>query len=252
MKIRPSFALSIVGFTAALMGCSFDNSNNLSDDPSEVEGDSGIIDTSPDASVNTPADAKGPEIGDTDAEGGVLGIVPTGPPSQTSIFGNDDGGDSFVFDCPNGSFLYGYESRYLTDGASGLCEVSPKCGKLAISNGFTTRESVSTPAPSPAIGNCRNSATNPSNNSDVECPGNTIASGFRVTAPGYVTAISLRCSSLTLDADSNLTATPEPLEQATGDLFCADNQIAFGFTGAGGWVVDRVGVQCIEISTMAE
>ena len=194
------------------------------------------------ADAATPADA----VTATDANEPLLGIVPTGTPTGTLNIGSSGGGNPFVVDCPNGSFLFGYESRYLISQAEGICDLKPKCGKLAVRGGNITREIV--PVPAQAAGNCDNSSTNPNNNSDLECSGETIVTGLDVTVAGYVTTIEIRCSSLVLDENLMLTTAPNPTIPTLADVSCEQNQIALGFKGTSGWVIDRIGLRCIDIS----
>ncbi|MBL4636367.1 MAG: hypothetical protein JKY56_21075 [Kofleriaceae bacterium] len=245
MKVRSPIVVSIAIFSTALFGCSFDTSNISSG----AARDSGSPDLGSDAEVETMTpDAANIDAAQSPNDAGILGIMPTGAPSETMSVGRPMGGGSFVLDCPNGSFLYGYESRYLTSGAEGICDLKPKCGKLTIRDGATTREVVPTSSPLPLIGSCNKRATVPLNSSNLECPGETIVAGLDVTVTGYVTAIALRCASLTLNADSNITITPEPSGQGLGELSCGNNRVAFGITGASGWVVDRIGLRCIDVS----
>ncbi len=236
--MKAPIAVSVVFFATIFYGCTFDSSNNLSESPV----DSGISNIDTDAKTIQPTDA----ATTTDATEPILGIIPTGLPSGTLNVGRPIGGAPFIVDCPDGSFLFGYDSRYLVSIAEGICDLKPKCGKLTIRNGEIIREIVSVPAQS--TGTCNNSSTDPNNNSNLECPGQTIVTGLGVTVAGYVTTMAIDCSSLVLDANSILTTVPDPIVPTVADVSCGKNQIALGFKGASGWVIDRIGLRCIDIS----
>ncbi len=176
--------------------------------------------------------------------------MPAGSLSFTGLIGGD-GGESFNRLCPEDAFVYGFESKTHNSaqflGLLGLCEVQVKCGRLISENGVTTRMEAAPLAP---VGTCGGAdafdreitTANPT----LECSDNKVAVGMVISSTDFVTGLTLRCASLTVEGEELIIGL-DPISSEPKRVDCPSRQVAVGIGGNKGYVVDQMGLGCKEI-----
>jgi hypothetical protein len=198
-------------------------------------------------SAPPPTDANEPPP-DAGVDPDPVGLITSGSASVVGDLGGS-GGDPFVEDCPDGRVITGFSGK---DNMFGLTQLSATCCRLVV--GPTGTVSTVDPIATPAHG----SETSVIDIDPVECPVNRVVVGFTGShsAGGLVHHLRIECAPITWDGDGytigpsaevpqNL-GSPTGFDQDSGQ--CASTQVAGGFEGRAGTILDNFKLRCYDLA----
>jgi hypothetical protein len=235
-------AITVLGLALAT-GCDFDTGVPLAEDP-------GLDDRSgpgPDAGAE-PDPEPDPEP-EPEPEPGQYRLSTTGTPEN--VFSDGGGGGSpFVEVCGQGRVVTGFDGD---DNDSGLCRLQAFCSVLTANPDGTVTTSE------PLATELHGSETSVYPKEPIRCPDNQVVVGVRTADQGsLITGLEIRCAPLSwdLEAESYQIGDGELLNQGFGDDTetggnCDSGEVASGFGGRAGTLVDQFILYCQPLAASA-
>jgi hypothetical protein len=243
-----------------LAGCTFDGGvpNLLS----TIDAGPNDIDAAPqvtaDASVDPPLVDAAPGVPDAgEADAGLppitYSLVPTGAAHVVADFGGSGGGD-FDEDCMDGRVVTGLDGD---NTSNGVCRVRAFCSLL------TANPDGSVVTSDPVLGPLHGSSGSFFLESPLNCPDNSVvvAVNGRVDAPGIVREFQISCAPLSWDygatsyaigATTQVSANIGSGVGTASSGACPAGEVAGGFGGNAGTLLDRFELHCFALAPVAQ
>ena len=172
-------------------------------------------------------------------------LVPTGKSTALGKLGGS-GGSPFTADCPDGRVITGFDAD---DNDFGLCQASAICRRVMI--GGDGSVSLTGPMLTPIYG----TETSVYPLDPVRCPDGMVVVGYDGSDTDTVRRIRPHCAALTWNG-ADYALGPEQLAgnlgrsigQDRGPWTCPDGQVAAGFQGRSGTLLDRIELRCFALA----
>jgi len=173
-------------------------------------------------------------------------LSPTGDVEIEAEFGGEGGGD-FDEDCPDGRVVTGFDGD---NTSNGICRLSAFCSRLTANPDGTVTTS------DPQATNLHGNSGSFFQEDPLQCPPNHVVVGANGRSNGIVRQLEIRCAPLTWDY-SNTTYSVGTPTQVAGNIGsgvggpssggCETGQVAGGYGGNAGTLVDRFELHCFEL-----
>ena len=180
----------------------------------------------------------------------VLGFARGPMTSRLPEAGRQNSGNAFTFDCSDGAVVLGFQG-YANDTDDNLGKINVVCGTLGV--GAAGAAQAMRTSESGDIGGFQRGPL-----LTVTCDPDEVAIGFVPLTNTYIAGFDLTCQKLShtdgamrFGASRSLsfiTPVPKPTRELVRQ--CPPNQVVSGVFGAHGIAIDRMGLECSEISAV--